>query len=308
MSRLSRHRRVSFTPGLRVFLTKVMTPSVLVLGILLLVFFNFNAILKAEIIKDDHFNGDIAFSRGGFAYRFQKDAGLDRPALSYNRQDLVSYSEWGSTISIDGQVQELWNNYHGYDYDEAKQQTFSTTTSTTSNATGGNGWQLIETVTLVNDHTVTVTYNFDASPYALPGPELYVIDIAHVTSTAYQWYNCQVNNNTFTGQVMSGNGTQAFLNKPKFFGLLSLSMTGSHAAGIRLQNTTTVTNGKGNITIGQEFLTEYRISNPTPSRLITLGAETLTFQPNVTSPDAPLPLPAQGTTSFDASLLLHSRG
>lgn len=299
MSRISRSHRVSFTPGLRVFLTKVMTPAVLVLGVLLLVFFNFNAILKAEIVKDDHFNGDVAFSQGAFGYRFQENAGLDRPALSYDRQDLLSYSEWGSTISIDGQVQELWNNLHGYDYNEAKQQMFSTTSSTTSNATGDNGWQLTEVVTLVNSNTVTVTFKFNASPYALPGPSLYVIDIAHATSTAYQWYNCQVRNNTFTGQVMSGNGTKAFLNKPTFFGILSLSTTGNagYTPTIRLQNSTTIVGGQGNITLGQEFFTEYRINNPSPDTLITLGTETLTFQPNVTSPDAPLPVPIQGTVS-----------
>ena len=288
MSYRSRSQNVSFTPGFRTFLTKAMTPIVLVLGVLLLVYFNFNSVLKAAQVTDDHFHGNVAFSQGPFDYRFQEQAGLDRPALSYAEQDLISYSEWGSTSSVDGNVQELWNTFHGYDYDEAKRQMYSTMS--------GNGWQLIEIVTLVNDHTVTVTFNFDELVTSLPGPSLYVFDIAHVTSSAYQWYNSEIKGNTFTGQVMGGNGTQALLNKPKFFGLLSLTIAGGsvRTPAIWMKNATTIANGQKNITLAQEFFTEYQVSKPSPGQMITLGTETLTFQSSKTSPDAPLPLPAQG--------------
>lgn len=206
-----RRKSVFATSNFRVFLMKVMTPVVLVAGVLVLVFFNFSAVLKATQITDDHFHGDVAFSQGAFDYRFQEQAGIDRPALSYAQQDLITYSEWGSTSSVDGNVQELWNNFHGYDYNEATNQMYSTIS--------GSGWSLIEIVTLVNNRTVTVTFNFTANPASLPGPELYVFDIAHVTSSTYQWYNAKIGGNTFTGQVMAGNGTQALTSQAKFFGV-----------------------------------------------------------------------------------------
>lgn len=279
-----------FTPGLRQFLTRVITPAVLVGGIIFLIFFNFNSVLKATKVTDDHFHGDVAFSQGSFALRFQENAGIDRPALSYAGQDLISYSEWGSTASIDGNVQEIWNNSHGYEYDEKANQIYSTVS--------GKGWQLTQIVTLVNDHTVTVTFKFDAQPDSLPGPDRYIFDIAHVTSPDYQWYNCQVKNNTFSGQVMSGNGPQAFKDKPQFYGILSLMVAGPavHAPSPWIKNGTALV-GKKDIVLGQEFFTEYEVNNPSPDVQITLGTETLTFRSGANSPDAPLPLPVQGSNS-----------
>ncbi len=282
---MSRRQSNTFTPNLQTFLKKVMTPAVLVGGVVFLIFFNFNSELKTTTVANDHFHGDVAFSHGPFAYRFQEDGGLDRPALSYAGEDLISYSEWGSTASVDGVVQELWNNNHGYEYDTSKDRLY--------NAISGTGWQLVEIVTLVNDHTVTVTFNFVARPASLPGPSNYVFDIAHVTSTAYQWYNCQVSNNTFTGQIMSGNGVAALRNKPQFYGVLSVAASSAiHKPAVWVKGGTSLVSEK-TIVLGQEFFTEYQIDNPTPDHLIALGSETLSFQTSANSPDAPLPLPAQ---------------
>src|SRR6266851_2444278 len=161
---MSRRQHTSFTPGLRTFLAKVMTPTVLVGGLLFLILFNFNSISKTTNIIDNHFNGNVGFSKGALAFRFQENAGLDRPALSYAAQDLLSYSEWGSTSSVDGNVQELWNTGHGYEYDANKNQVSSAIGNNANYTAVINGWQLIEVVTLVNDHTVTVTFNFGAQP------------------------------------------------------------------------------------------------------------------------------------------------
>ncbi len=277
------HHRTTFTPGLRSFISKVLTPAVLVFGVLLLIYFNFNSVLKASQLSDDQFHGLVAFNQGNFAYRFQENAGIDRPALRYASIDMLSYSEWSSVVSVDGDVQELWNNYHGYDVDQNKRQLYNTIS--------GNSWQLIEIVSLVNDHTVTVAFNFTTRPLSLPSPVHYMFDITHITSPGYEWYNIQTANSRFTAQVIQGSGVLAHTSTLRNYGTLSFSATGPalNRPAITLQNSTTVTGSSGTLTLGQAFYTEYRVTNPTPFRVITLGTETLTFLPSSTSPGAPLP-------------------
>jgi hypothetical protein len=285
------HRHGTFTPSLRSFISKVLTPAVLVLGVLLLIYFNFNSVLKAAQITNDQFNGLVAFNQGNFAYRFQENAGIDRPALRYAGINVLSYSEWSSIISIDGDVQELWNNFHGYDVDQNKRQLYSTIS--------GDRWQLIEIVSLVNDHTVTVAFNFTTRPASLPSPVHYVFDITHITSPGYEWYNIQTANNSFTAQVIQGTGVPTRTSTLRSYGTLSFSATGPalYAPAITLKNSTTVTGSRGTLTLGQAFYTEYQVTNPTPFRMITLGTETLIFKPSSTSPGAPapgvVPLPGQ---------------
>lgn len=283
-----RHR--SFTPGLRSFLTMVMTPAVLVLGVLFLIYFNFSAVLKASQVNDDQFQGLVSFSQGNFAYRFQETAGIDRPALRFNGINMLSYAEWSSTVSVAGNVQELWNNAHGYDVDSNKRQVYSTIS--------GDGWQLTKIISLVNDHTVTVAFQFVARPVSLPGPASYVFDIAHVVTSPEEWYNIQTNRTTFTASVLQADGmptptSSSFMN----YGTLSLSATGPalHTPAIQLENSTTYAASKGSLTLGQAFYTEYHVTKPTPFEMIPLGTETLTFKPAQTPSDAPsqdvVPLP-----------------
>lgn len=278
---MARRHRTSFTPGLRTFISKVITPTVLVLGVLCLIFFNFNSLLKTMKVTDDHFHGNVAFSQNAFAFRFQENAGIDRPVLRHNEQDLISYSEWSSTVSVDGVTQELWNNFHGYDIDEDKHQIFNTISN--------NGWQLSEIITLVNDHTVTVTFKFDARSTVRPAPAHYVFDIAHVTSSSYEWYNYQTGNGTFTAQVIQG-GWNPIVSKPSVFGSLSLVATGTAVSTptLSVKNDTIVTGSNGTTNLANTFYTEYTVDNPSPFQDITLGTETLTFQPTHTTPGAPL--------------------
>lgn len=276
-------RPTSFTPGLNTFLSKVATPSVLVLGILLLIYFNFNSVLKAQQVDEDQFHGDVTFSQGNFSYRFQENTGIDRPALRYVGQSMLSFAEWSSTVSVDGNVQELWNNGHGYDVDTTHNQIYNTIS--------GQGWQLIEIVTLVNDHTTTVTFDFVARPSSLPGPTQYVFDIAHVI-TSSEWYNIQTGNGAFTAQVISGTPTAtADLLKPDVIGTIALKATGVDAPTptVQVQNRTTViTSQKTSLSVAQAFSTEYTVKRPSPFRVITLGTETFTFQAGQAAAGTPL--------------------
>ncbi|MBE3557939.1 MAG: hypothetical protein IMW89_01770 [Ktedonobacteraceae bacterium] len=288
---LQSHKPSSFTPGLRAFISRVITPAVLVTGVLILILYNFNGVLKTTQTTNDHFHGLVSFSAGPFAYRFKETAGIERPSLRYSGQELLSYAEWSSTISVDGDVQEIWNNNHGYSYDEARQQTFSTVT--------GEGYQLIEIVTLVDDHTVTVTFNFVASPVRIPAPAHYVIDIAHIHNS---WSGYQISGDTFTAQVTNGDpvvGTSL----PASIGLLSLKVTGDAVRNplLKVSNAQAVTTPKGTVSVANAFITEYRLDNPTPSQMLTLGTETITFRPASKTAGQPesgiVPLPPIPTPS-----------
>ena len=280
---MSRRRR-PFTPGLRDFISKVITPTVLVLGVLLLVYVNFSSVLKASQVTNNQFLGLVAFNQGNFGYRFQETSGIDRPALRYAGINMLSYAEWSSTASVDGDVQELWNNQHGYDTDQKKPQVYSTISA--------DAWQLNETVSLVNDHTMTVTFQFVARPApGAPAPTHYVFDIAHVVPSPYEWYDVKTGNTTFTTQVIQGNGVPTSTSKPTSLGTLTLSATGPalHTPAITLKNNTAVTDSTGSTTLAQAFYTEYQVTNPTAFQLITLGTETLTFQSGSASAGSPLP-------------------
>jgi hypothetical protein len=287
---MSRRNSTSFTPGLRTFISKVLTPVVLVGGVLLLIYFNFSSVLKASQATSNKFNGYVAYSQNDFSYRFQESAGIDRPVLRNAEQELVSYAEWSSTVSVDGNVQELWNNDHGYDVNDAKRQVYSTIS--------GPGWQLIEIVSLVDNHTVTVTFNFDARPSALPAPTHYVFDIAHVSKSSYEWYNYQLGKGTFSALVIAGNGTPV-ASKPDVFGQLSFVATGDAVPTptIYTQKDTAISGANGTLNLAHNFYTEYTVTNPSPFRMITLGTETLTFKPGSTGSGAPLPgtVPVAGT-------------
>lgn len=263
-------RHTSFTPGLRAFISKVLTPAVLVLGVLLLIFFNFNSVRKAGQVTNAAFQGDVTFSHGAFSYSFQETSGINRPILSYAGQDLLSYAEWSSTYSINGQVQELWNTYHGYDSDLAKRQVYSTAS--------GDGWQLTEIVTLVDSHTVTVTFDFHASSTSF-APITYIFDIAHVTVLSHEWYNYHTGEGTFTAQVISGQGVPT--GQPRSLGTLTLTATGDAVPtpAIIMPGTTPVGSRTGSIGLAKAFFTQYTVTNPSPGQLITLGTETLTFSP-----------------------------
>jgi hypothetical protein len=277
-------RRTSFTPGLNTFLSKVATPAILLLGILILIYFNFNSVYKAQQVTSSQASGIVAFSQGNFAMRFQENAGIERPALRYSGLDILSYAEWSSTVAVDGDIQELWNTSHGYDVDTAHNQLNS--------AIKGDGWQLFEVINLVNDHTITVTFEFTATPKVFPAPDLYVFDIAHVITNSAEWYNYHIGTGTFTAQTISGTPTDVTsLQSPGILGTISLAATGADvpAPNVIIQNKATIaTTKKSVIDVAQSFFTEYTVKNPSPDRLITLGTETLTYHAGQTATGSPL--------------------
>jgi hypothetical protein len=285
---MSRRHRTSFTPGLRSFISKVITPFVLVLGVLLLIFFNFNGVMRATIVTNNRSDGQVAFSSNALSYTFQENAGIDRPLVLSAGQNLLSYAEWSSTASVDGVVEELWNSRHDYDTDPKKNQVFSTISG------NAQDWQLTEIVTLVNDHTLTVTFTFDARTNTATDPSVYIFDIAHENTSGNTWFNAQTGKGTFTAQVVQAKSSTlkntTDLSKLKSIGTLSLTAVGSAIATppLSTQNDTLLSTSQGSIHMPSGFITEYRVDNPTPNQLITLGTETLTFQAQNGTAGSPL--------------------
>jgi hypothetical protein len=267
------HRRKPMNVQLKRFVSKVITPVVLLAGLLLLVVLHFRGVLAITTAQGNLFKGQQAFSTGSFQYAFQQDAGTDRPVVSSSGLSVLSWVEWSSTISVDGVVSNLWDNYHGYDMDTTKKQFYSTTS--------GTGFQVVEIVTLVNDHTVTVQYELVARNEGANAPRQITLTIDHFHDALFQ---PTITGTTLTAQVLSGTlANLASGNTLRPRGTITLAMQGPRLA----PNGIAIADLRSNLTasgvqenLATSFTTTYTVQNPTISVLIPLGTETLTYTGN----------------------------
>src|SRR5258708_11197304 len=95
------------------FVSKVITPVVLVAGLLLLILLHFRGVLATTVSQDDLYHGQRSFSAGNLQETFMVNAGTDRPRVSWGDLPVLAWVEWSSTIAVDGNVSNLWDNYHG---------------------------------------------------------------------------------------------------------------------------------------------------------------------------------------------------
>jgi hypothetical protein len=273
------------------FVSKVITPAVLLLGLLVLAVFHFNGVLANTESIDNIYHGQQAYSNGPMSYTFQLLAGTDRPSIDYNGIDLMSYVDWSSTISIDGHVSNLWDNFHGYDYDRKNPNNtefFSTTT--------GTGWQLSEVVKLTSNHSVTVSYSLVARTETLAEPHHVILTIEHVHQSFYQ---PTITGNVFTAGVLPHEmGSVTSGNTPTPLGMLSVSVSGPAVpAGSIVLDTLRANQNATGVTpvLTDTFSTTYVIQNPDVDRLTPLGTETINFTPNA-SAGTPVSAPLPATT------------
>ncbi len=261
---------------------KVITPVVLLAGVLVLAVYHFNGVLKVTTIQDNLFHGVTAYSAGPLQSAFQLNAGTGRPSITYATTSLMSYVDWNSTIAIDGQTQNLWDNYHGYSQDTARRQIFSTTS--------GDSWQVVEVVTLVNAQTVTVHYDLAVRTVGTAKPHTVVLTITH---TSRAWYQPTVRDNVLTAGVLPGAlpSTLTGQNLPRPIGNLRFSVKGPAVPtdAIALSNVRSVmTASVGLQSVASALTTTYQVTNPPVGQLIPLGTETITFSTGA-SASAPLP-------------------
>lgn len=263
------------------FVKKVITPVVLLAGLLLLLLFHFRGVLQTTQAQDELFRGERAFSVGALQYTFHQNAGADRPVVSANGLPILSWVEWSSTISVDGHLSNLWDSFHGYDYSAANRQVFSTMS--------GANWQVIQIVTLVDAHTVTVDYQFVARPQGLAVPSHIELAIAHIRRWLYQPV---ISSNTLTAQILPGNVQDVSEPPPLVIADISLRVSGPQVpqGAISIDDL----RGTGTATGAQRLLatsitTHYVIDSPAANKLISLGTETLTF---ANALPAGIPIPA----------------
>ncbi|HEX8034212.1 MAG TPA: hypothetical protein VF510_10210 [Ktedonobacterales bacterium] len=268
--------------------SKVITPVVLLLGLLVLLLAHFNGVLKITKAQDDLFHGQTAFSLGRMQYAFMTASGTNRPNISYAGVNVMTYIDWDSTISIDGQVSNLWDNFHGYDYD----QTLNSTNRQFFSTTSGPGWQVVQVVNLVDDHTVTVHYDFVARTQGIAEPHHVVLTIEHAHAS---WYPASTQNNVFTAGLLPGRyqGSISSDHQPRPIGTVTLSVNGPAVP----PNTISFVDAHGNATLGggdqqllSVFTTTYIIDNPQVNRLTPLGTETLTYTSAIAQ-GTPIPAP-----------------
>src|SRR5215469_3712082 len=188
-------RRSRLNVRLYTFVSKVITPAVLLLGLIFLAVTHFSGVLANTQSVDNLYHGEQSYSMGPMSYTFQMLAGTDRPNAYFNGTSLLSFVDWSSTISIDGHVSTLWDNFHGYDYDRqnpSDTEFFSTTS--------GYGFQVVEVVKLTSNHSVTVQYSFVSKPETIAEPHHVALSIEHYHSSMYQ---PSITGDVFTAGVLS---------------------------------------------------------------------------------------------------------
>src|SRR5260370_12005386 len=150
---------------------KIITPVVLLAGLLLLAVWHFHGVLAITRAQDDLYRGITSSSVGSLQTSFQHNAGTDRPNISFNGLNLLTYVDWSSVISIDGHAENLWDNFHGYSEDAAHRQVFATTS--------GLGWQVVVVVTAVGAPTLAGPLHFVARNIHLAAPPALTPAIMH---------------------------------------------------------------------------------------------------------------------------------
>ena len=281
----AKRRRLSV--GLYTFVSKVITPAVLLLGLIFLAVVHFNGVLATTTSVADLYQGVKAYSDGPMSYSFQEFAGTDRPDITYNGIDLLTYVDWSSTMSIDGHVSNLWDNFHGYDYDRQNindTEFFSTTS--------GYGWQLQEVVKLTSDHSVQVMYYFTAKPETLAEPHHVILTIEH---THQSLYNPVITGDALTAGVLSHEMVSVTSgDTPTPLGTLTVTQSGPavpSSGAIALDTLRANQDATGTLPeVTDTFTTTYVIDNPDVNRITPLGSETIKFTP-ATPPGTPISAP-----------------
>lgn len=252
---------------------KLVVPLILLVGLITLAVFHFNTVLKTVQANDSSANGTTSCARGGLQLVFRRDAGTDRPGITFNGASVLSYADWSSTISINGTSEELWNNFHGYSYDAARCTIYSTTT--------GKGWQLVAVISLVDDHTAQVAYHFAARPSS--GPTIDQMDL-RILHAAPLWFAPSVKNNTLTGSILPPTvHTIDRHSPPAAVATLTLRASGNALppSAIELGGYHTLVDETGvSLSWASSAVTDYRLTAPDADHLIELGVERITVQPS----------------------------
>ncbi len=265
-------------------LLRAVTPAILLAGLVVLLVYHFNATLVGYQQQQDQSTGVFGFTMGHLAVRLNRDGAQGRPTILYDGSAVVRYDEAVSTITVDGQRHELWNGDHGYSQDVGRRQLFSTAS--------GASWQIVQITQLVNDHSVTVSYELAVHGAQTTALHQVVVQITHVQ---HVWSEPQVSGTTFTAIALPPPPPALAHALVQPIGTVHVQASGMYlVSGSLIANTQPGSTGQTGATTpwATTFTTTYEVDQPPAQTLIPLGTETITVEP--ASNAAPVAFPAGG--------------
>lgn len=249
------------------------TPAVLIVGVLALVALHFHSTLLLVEQTDQLARGEIRYQAGQVQMVFDRDDGDTRPELFYGQTPMLQYTEWSSSVVVDGVVYSLWDQAHGYSFDDAQQQIVSTAT--------GPGWQVVQ-VTRVHPGGATVSYSFVALSGA-PGTGIHSVELVLAHERTY-WLAPAIQGHQFSGGVTSlpvsavRAGAAA---QPQWLVTLEARPAAGTQVALALVNQQSAfdaTTGTSQ-TWADGLTTTYSLTNPQPNMLTAVASEAITIAP-----------------------------
>jgi hypothetical protein len=264
-----------------VLLARAVMPALLIAGLVVLLVYHFSGTLATTQAQQDAYKGILGLSDGRLAVVFHRDSGIGRPSVAYDGHGLIDYVDSASTISLDGQIHDLWSGDHGYSTDVSRRQIFSTSS--------GSGWQVVEVTSLGDAGAVTVTYSFVSLPTQGIGPKQVVLFIEH---SHRFWLAPTALGMTFGAIVVPEPAPLASTPLVTPQGTLSVVVSGPYAR----PDSVALDSNDGGASAGgpwaTTFSSTYEIDSPPPGKLILLGSETIKFQATAAHQATPVAPPS----------------
>lgn len=257
---------------LKQFVTATITPAIIIIALLVVAVLHFRSTLTLAEQRDQLFRGSVFYSAAPLQMEFQRDAGARRPSIQYDQQQMVQYTEWSSSVVVDGAVYSLWDQNHGYSFDDAHKQVFSTV--------NGPGWQVIETIT-VRASDVQVSYAF-VSLYQTNVAPAHEVTLVLIHEQSY-WLNPTVAGTTFqtgiTRQPLSKIKTGVRIQPTWLLAVRANPANGVHAVVqiVGARSAYDPVSGSSE-TWANQFTTTYTLLDPQPNSIVPVATETISVQ------------------------------
>lgn len=255
------------------FVALSITPVVLIVGVLALVILHFHSTLSLAEQNDQLARGTVHYAAGQLQVTFTRDGGTARPAITYGQSPVLQYVEQASSVVVDGVVYPLWDQFHGYSFDDAHQQIYSTIS--------GPGWQVVQ-ITSLGSQQITVSYSFvalDGSPVT----SIHQVSLVVAHANLY-WLAPEIGGDRFSGGISSlpesalRAGTVV---QPSWqLTFTARPAAGTHAALALVNPQSTVLPASGaSQTWASGLTTTYTFSDPQPNMLTPVATEEIAVTP-----------------------------
>jgi hypothetical protein len=255
------------------FVAVAITPAVLILGLLVVAVTHFQSVLSSAEARDLTFRGQVVYNSGPLQMIFRRDGGAQRPSITYSQQEIVQYTEWSSSLVVDGTVYSLWDQNHGYYFDDAQKQAISTIT--------GPSWQLIQSMVVYNG-ALQMAFTFVPEDTGL-GRSPHEVTLVLVHDHSY-WLDPSLRGATLragiTTRPLSLLRTGVTLRPCWTMTLAAVGAQGVQAA-LQLINQRAAGNARTGTaqTWADEFVSTYSFSHPQVNMLTPVATETVKVEP-----------------------------